>query len=158
MCCHNRQNPVQSLVVNSKLPENSYLPWNYFWINNKLQRFSLKTMLQREIPALKREEQSPTQELCGWALIFCLWALNLLLYRVFLWAWTQQPGWMGGNCQSSATLLPFGWTVKCSLQPKLECKCHTYRSPGCISLSFPTPSEPGHNPAFPTSSPLPGQH
>lgn len=137
---HNRQNPVQSLMVNSKLAEKSYLIWNYIWISNKLQRFSLKTILGREIQTLKREEQSPTQELCGWALIFyfCLWALNLLLHRVFLWAWAQQPSWnRRRNCQSSATLLPFGLTVKCSLQPKLQCKCHIDRNPGCISLLLP---------------------
>lgn len=138
-------------MVNSKLAENSYLPWNYFWINHKLQRFSLKTVSRREIESLW-EEQSSTQQLCGWALIFyfacgplpCCCTGSSSEHEH-----SSQTGTQAGIARIvSATLLPFGLLVQCSLQAKLEYP----GAPAAFPSSLPAPSKAGQNPAV-TSCP-----
>lgn len=121
MFSYTRQNPVQSLTVNSKRAENLYLylASNCFWINKKLQSLSLKILLERDSNSW--EEQPSTKQLCRWAQVLWLWALNLLLYMGFPWSWTHQVCWnTRRNSQSfSSTLLSFELMVKHSLKQKM---------------------------------------
>lgn len=121
MFSYTRQNPVQTLTVNSKRAENLYLysASNYFWINKRLHSLSLKNLLKRDSNSW--EEQSSTKQLCMWAQIFCLWALNLLLYMGFPWLWTHQLWWNTRRISQSfsSTLLSFELMVKHSLKQKM---------------------------------------